>query len=276
MAKALSTLANGALVKDASTTYNGTPIIFRVIDKNHTGYPSNSVTLITDKIISIKGFDAKEASNADTSRANYGSNRYRTSNVRQWLNSQGAASAWWAAQNLTDGTANTNNKDASPTTANMATYNGYDTEKGFLANFSSELRAALLDTTLETAKNTVTDGGTSESVTDKIFLASETEVGLGNENSIAEGTAFAYFADATSRLGYPTAQAVSNSNYTSTSIATDKACHWWLRTPYASNSCSVRLVYTSGALFSHYACGGINGVRPLCNLKSEILVSPVI
>jgi hypothetical protein len=156
MAKALSTLANGSLVKDVSSTYYGQPIIFRVIDKNHLGYPSNSVTLITDRIIKIAGFDAKESGNADSGRVSYGNNRYRTSNLRQWLNSTGAANAWWTAQNLTDGTANTNNKDASPTTANMASFNGYDTEKGFLGNLGAKMQAALLATTLTVAKNTVT------------------------------------------------------------------------------------------------------------------------
>ncbi|GHU95045.1 hypothetical protein FACS1894208_07180 [Clostridia bacterium] len=273
MAKALSTLANGALVKDASSTYYGKPVIFRVIDKNHTGYPANSVTLITDKIIKIAGFDASETGNADSNRANYGNNRYRSSNLRQWLNSAGAANSWWTAQNPNDGTANTNNKDAKPTTAGMASYNGYDTQAGFLASFSAEMRAQLMDTALTTAKNTVTDGGSSESVTDKIFLASETEVGLGNENSIAEGAVFSYFADNASRVAQPTAEAVSNSNYTNASLNTGAGWYWWLRTPYASLSYYVRYVYTAGSLDHYNADNGFRGVRPLCNLPSGILVS---
>ncbi|MDR2044156.1 MAG: DUF6273 domain-containing protein [Clostridium sp.] len=273
MAQNLSALANGALVKDAGTTYNGVPLAFRVIDKNHSGYPANSVTLITDKIISIKGFDGKESGNADSNRASYGNNRYRTSNLRQWLNSGGAASSWWTAQNLTDGTTNTNNKDASPTTANMAGYNGYNTEKGFLAYFSAELLAQLMTTSLTVAKNTITDGGSSETVSDKIFLASNTEVGLANENSIAEGSAFAMFNSNAARKATPTAEAVSNSNYTNTSLNTGAAWYWWLRTPYASISYSARSVGASGALSDSNACNGHRGVRPLCNLPSGILVS---
>ena len=35
----------------------------------------------------------------------------------------------------------------------------------------------------------------------------------------------------------------------------------------------VRYVYSSGALDWYFACNGYGGVRPLCYLKSEILVS---
>ena len=51
---------------------------------------------------------------------------------------------------------------------------------------------------------------------------------------------------------------------------------WWLATPcscLASYSRYVRCVYSSGALSYYGACVGHGGVRPLCNLKSESLVS---
>ena len=273
MAKKISTLANGSLIKDTASTYYGKPIIWKIADKNHSGYPSNSVTLITEKIIKIAGFDGKEANNADSSRKSYGNNRYRTSNLRQWLNSGGAASSWWTAQNLTDGTKNTNNKDAAPTTANMNNYNGYDTEAGFMTNLSAEFAAALLTTTLTVAKNTVTDGGSSETVQDKIFLASTTEVGLANENSIAEGSALAIFSSDSARIAYPTSEAVTNSTYSNSNLTTSKGWYWWLRTPYAARSCNVRYVDTDGTLFYSGAYDGGGGVRPLCNLSSDILVS---
>lgn len=50
----------------------------------------------------------------------------------------------------------------------------------------------------------------------------------------------------------------------------------WNLTPWtcdASNSCSVRIVYSSGAMVWDYACNGHWGVRPLCYPKSVILVS---
>lgn len=52
-------------------------------------------------------------------------------------------------------------------------------------------------------------------------------------------------------------------------------CWWWTMTPWTCDpeySCSVRDVYSSGAL-GNGACNGDGGVRPLCNMKSDILVS---
>lgn len=53
---------------------------------------------------------------------------------------------------------------------------------------------------------------------------------------------------------------------------------WWTLTPYsclASNSCYVRIVDYGGSLNWDSAYDGNGGVRPLCNLKSEILVSTI-
>ena len=51
---------------------------------------------------------------------------------------------------------------------------------------------------------------------------------------------------------------------------------WWTITPWSCNpsySSIVRCVHTSGALNHYYAYYGHFGVRPLCNLKSDIAVS---
>ena len=276
MTQSISNLAVGSKVKFGQyqvETESKQPIIWKIADKNHSGYPANSVTLITEKIIDLRGFDGKEAGNTDANRDSYGSNRYRTSNLRQWLNSGGLANAWFTAQNLTDGTANTNNHDAPPIDANMNQPTGYYDKDGFLNCFSTQELASILNTTLTVAKNTVTDGGSSESVTDKIFLPSTTEVGLANENSIAEGSLLPLFSDATSRLTYLTQQAFSNTLSVSKPTAIGNAWYWWLRTPYSSNSCDVRGVYAGGSLGGSVAYGGHVGVRPACNLPSDILVS---
>lgn len=265
MSKTLGSLPNGALVKDTGTLYYGKPIVWKIADKNHVGYPSGSVTLITEKIITLKCFDAMESGNSDGNRRSYGNNRYSLSNIDKWLNSDAAAGRWWAA---------THSADAAPTNANVwSNYNEYDAQAGFLNGFSANMKAALLNTTITVAKNTVTDGGGSETITRKLFLASTTEVGLANENSVAEGSKLAIFSDNNSRLAYPTAEAVSNSEYKTSGLAVGSPWWWYLRTPYASNSCRVRYVSTAGTLGSASASNGHGGVRTLCNLKSEILVS---
>lgn len=268
MPKKLSTLAVGALVKDAASLYYGKPIVWKVADKNHADYPSGAVTLIAEKILCLKCFDAKEANNSDNNRKNYGNNRYTQSNIDRWLNSASGAGSWWAA---------THSADAAPTHDTVwGGWNEYQQEAGFLYGFSANMRNALLSTRLLTVKNTVTDSGGSESITRKIFLASTTEVGLANENNIAEGSKLALFSDDASRLAQITPECLANSEYKTaqdSNLAVGKPWIWWLRTPYASDSYNARYVNLSGALNTGNAYYGYWGVRPLCNLSSEILVS---
>ena len=263
MPQLLSNLPVGSKVKDLNTRYYGKPIIFQIIDKNHPGYPANSVTLITERIITLKAFDAKEPSNPNTDRQNYGNNRYAHSNIRQWLNKD--TSPWYATQH---------SYDAPPNNSNVwNNYNEYEAEAGFLSNFSASLKSKLLLTTLNVAKNIVTDGGGSESVQDKVFLLSVTEVGLGYENGIAEGTPFSFFSSNVARQTYPTAEAISNSEYKDSFLNTNQQWFWWLRTPYTGLVSQVRFVNSSGTLAYDNAFGGHIGVRPAFNLPSDILVS---
>ena len=269
MSKALSSLAVGATievpVKAAFQSYLGKTVVFKVADKNHSGYPANSVTLITDKIPFLLAFDAIEASNSDSNRRSYGNNRYSLANLLQWLNSNAAAGKWYSAKH---------SADAPPTAANVwSSHNPYSDKAGFLAMLDERFVAALLETTVTVAKNTVTDGGSYETVKAKMHLPSTTEVGLANENNIAEGVKLALFSDNTSRLAYPTAECVSNSTYKDSNLKTSAAWYYWLRTPYSGDSYSVRAVNSSGALGYSLAYSGSRGVRPLCNLNSSILVS---
>lgn len=262
MAKSISSLAVGALVKDTGTLYNGKAIVWKIADKNHTGFPANSVTLITDRIISLKCFDAIEAGNSDSNRRSYGNNRWIYSNIRRWLNSNAAAGAWYAAQH---------SADAPPTNANVwSNYNEYDQEAGFLAGFSANFIAALLSTTRTVGKAQV-DGGGTETCTDKIFFATSTEVGLTGD--VTAGSKLALFTDDNSRKAMPTAEAVTKSEYTASGLSATQAWYWWLADAYASNSYYVRSVYSSGAMDWYIAYNGRRGVRPLCNIKSDILVS---
>jgi hypothetical protein len=276
MSQALSALAVGSLLKVGTYKVEGStilPIIWKIIDKNHTGYPASSVTVLANQIIDLRGFDAKEAGSADANRVSYGNNRYLSSNLRQWLNSGGVASAWWAAQNPGDGVLNTNNHDATPADAGFDQPTGYNDIKGFLGNFTPWELIKILDTTLTVARNTITDtGATSETVSDKVFLLSNTEVGLANENSIAEGTLFSIFAANANRIATATAQCIASS-LSASKPASGAGWYWWLRTPNAGNSYRARNVFTGGTLDNGNAYGGAGGVRPALNLASGILVS---
>lgn len=269
MSKTLGSLSVGAKIEvpvlSAYQSRFGSKIVFKIADKNHSGYPSNSVTLITEKIIQNMASDAKEPSNSNSDRKNYGNNRHIYSNLLQWLNSNAAAGAWYSAKH---------SADQAPTTKNThVMYNPYTSWAGFLAMLDPKFVAELMETTLTVVKSS-TDGGSYETFKAKMFLASTTEVGLANENNIAEGSLLALFSNDASRVAYPTAQCVNNADgYTNSGFATSKGWYWWLRTPVSSYASNVRSVISVGSLSYYGAYGGDYGVRPLCNLKSSILVS---
>lgn len=258
MAKLLSALPVGAIVKSANTKYNGKTIRW-IVGHQTTG----RTKLITENIITLKAFDAKESANSDSNRRSYGNNRYSVSNIDQWLNS--VASSWYSARH---------SADAAPSNANVwSNYNEYDGEAGFLSNFEADFRAAILDTAIRVAKSTVTDGGGYEDITRKVYLLSNTEVGLSNENGVAEGAVWSYFNSADRRKCKPTAEAVSKSEYTSSSLNASSYWYWWLRTPLAGTSDYACIVDADGSLSNGRAYYGYRGVRPALELGSSNLVS---
>lgn len=107
--------------------------------------------------------------------------------------------------------------------------NQYQTLAGFLNAFSANERAALLDTTITVGKSS-TDGGGTETCTDKIFLLSCTEVGHSGDHVC--GTKLAIFSDNASRIATVTPECVANSNYSSNPAA-NSAWYWWLADVYA-------------------------------------------
>jgi hypothetical protein len=257
MAQPISNLSVGAIVKSVNTKYNNSVIRFVIGHKT-----ADRVKLITEKIITLKCFDAREASNPNSARRDYGNNRYSQSNIDQWLNS--AAGAWYSARHT---------YDAPPNNANVwSNYNEYDAEAGFLANFEEAFRNAILDTTIRVVKPSV-DGGGYEDITRKVYLLSNTEVGLSNESGVAEGSKWDLFSDSSSRQAYPTAEAVSRSEYTSSNLNTSSPWSWWLRTPNAGSSNNARFVSTGGALSNNRAYYGTGGVRPALELPLTVMVS---
>lgn len=258
----LGSLAIGSKIKISHSVLGD--IIFLKADKDHGGYPENSTTLITEKIILLRCLDAKEPNNSDSNRKSYGNNKYSVSNLDQWLNSTAAAGQWYSARH---------SADQAPDNANVWNNNNeYDQDAGFLAGFDDAFVAALKDTTLKVALNTVTDGGGYESITRKFFLASRAELFGAAENNVMEGSLLSYFSANTNdiRKAQISAYAAAHSEY---SVTAGNNWYYWLRTPYSSISYGVRGVRSDGSLSSYYAYSGNGGVRPLCNLDSGISVS---
>ena len=268
MSQALSNLAVGSKVKFGSYSVNGEaaqPIVWTIVAKNHTGYPSNSVTLHTSEIIDLRCFDAKEPNNSNSDRQKYGNNLYSVSNIDQWLNKDAAGGAWYSAAHSAD-----HSPDTTAGTGNYGTQ--YAARPGFLNGFTNNEKAAILSTTIRVVKPSA-DGDSYEDIVRKVFLPSTTEVGLSNENNIAEGAAWGYYTSNTARIGYVTQQCFNNTPSSSKPSSKTTAWYWWLRTPYYSYAYYARFVYSGGSLDYSSAYNGVTGVRPALNLSNTLKVS---
>ena len=170
-------------------------------------------------------------------RRAYGSNNWQESAIRQWLNSD-AASGWWQRQTIFD---------MAPTYANVA---------GFLNGIDPDFAAALGEVDIVTARNTVYETsdtlGGSYTTRDKVFLLSMAELGLGKNDTIAEGTVLPFYDGATQ---------VDRIKYDVASPST--ARYWWVRSPSPWSASNVRLVHPDGSLSNDSASTGI-GAAAAC------------
>lgn len=221
---------------------NDGKIEFEVVGVNHhttTKYPK-TITLMTKHVIRDATFDAKESSNSDSNRVNSGNNRWSVSNIRQWLNSGGAAGKWFTAQH---------EYDAPPTSGNVtSSYGAYADAPGFLAGFSSEVFQHFTNIENTTALCSV-DGGGSETTIDKVFLPSYTEMTGYNNNEIAEGTWLSVkYKDDNSRIKSTKDGAMGEV--------------YWTRSPFTSKSAFVTCISDYGWPRSDEAFV-VDGVAPI-------------
>lgn len=160
--------------------YNGGNIIWEVIginvdtptDKKYT----YSMTIQTKDLVHDIQFDAPEPSNPDNDRKTKGNNRYIHSAIRQWLNSSDTVFAW----------ASKHQYDIKPT---GTLYSG----AGFLNRLDPELVAVLGAVDKRVARNTVTDAGEQDLFSDRVFLLSRLEVGLGTEGTTTNEFVYPYY-----------------------------------------------------------------------------------
>ena len=253
----------GTLVRVSGNTIED--INWKIADQNHPGYPENSTTLITDKIIRLMCSDAKEPSNTNPERRRAGNNRYIYSNIHQWLNSDKPAGQWYSAQH---------SQDAPPSRENVENnQNSYDTWSGFLTMLNPKFVSKLIQTTLKVIK-VAADGGNFETFNAKVFLASTNEVGHSNENGIVEGSLISIFSNDASRVAYPSEECIDKSEYKNPAINASTSYYWILRTPLTSSENYVRGNTGSGGLSSGPSNNNSSGIRPLCNISADTMLDP--
>ena len=123
-----------------------------------------------------------------------------------------------------------------------------DLNGDFLTKLEPELAAVLGKVDKKVAKRDDLGGG-QDTFSDKVFLLSRVEVNLGTEGNT------------TGEFVYPLYSGARNADRIKT--FNNSANHWWLRSPYVTNSSSVRYVYSSGFLNNYYAYSTY-GVSPAC------------
>jgi hypothetical protein len=220
--------------------YNGSPIVWEVIGIN-VDEPSDpqfthSLTIQVQDCIANVQFDAPEPDNPDSKRKTNGNNRYIHSAIRQWLNSE-EATFQWVSQHEYD----------TPPTKSLDIYSG----PGFLKLLDPELVAVIGKVDKKIARNTVTDGGGQDTISDKVFLLSQYEVGLGTASA----------GDVTGEFIYPRYDGIDNAGRIK--LLNGSAGNWWLRSPSATHSHYVRSVLISGAVHLSFALNAL-GAAPAC------------
>lgn len=207
MSQHISNLPVGAKVKFGRHSINGEAaqdIIWLVVAKNHKDYPANSVTLLTEKVIDIRSFDAKEPNNQDEECQKYGNNRYLYSNIRHWLDSNAKAGEvnWgnWGDEQV-------------PISSACSGGAGYADRPGFLNPFTVDEQSLILTTVIREWEH----NGFTDSMSLKVFLPNPTELGYSSTSSGSyekKGETWEYFTQGGSLTVYATEQVQTYSTTT--------------------------------------------------------------
>ena len=239
--------------------YNGKDVIWRCVSIDEKG-----ALMLADNIIDTLPYDAKTSDNnrskshsRNNNRDNRGSNYWKDSNMRSWLNSTAVAGeVKWLCGN--------------PPRAGYVNENAYDQKAGFLNDFSKAEIAAMKNVTQRS-------------------LVAHPEYNLGfhdgngrsdlefNENieNVASNFNSAYGENSTEKVFLLDVQQVNRvwKNFGNYYIGRKEGFAWpyWLRTPLSSCNHLMRYVGSNGFVGKDYPTNAI-GVRPAFYLDSDYYV----
>ena len=226
--KAIADLQVGDVIKFGR--HGNSDYTWKIVDTLDKG--KGYVTVAADQYPVSGPFDAQENAsdnpNPASARKSNGNNRWLYSNARQFLNSDGAKNEWYEAQHA---------YDVKPPYANMDAF-----QKDF-----TDYEKAIIVVKTNTCIRDALDGGGSETMQDKIWLASSYAMGLEVVQPLEDDHIYEAFIDNASRA--------YQSNY-------------WLRTINGTTSAnSVRIVVSGGSLASSNLA-----LRPFCLLPTSTYV----
>ena len=269
MAQKLSNLAIGTRVKFGRYAVDGVnakDISWIVVAKNHQGYPANSVTLMSERVLQFYPFDAHETN--DEGANDFINARYSVSNIDQWLNKNSAPGKWYQP---------THSYDKPPSSNYLGDAGGvaYENAHGFLYSFTDEEIDAILNTDIGCKAYARSEENPNyyyyETITRKVFLPSVGELAYGS--SSAEGIDWGYFSKGANSTDKPARMTQELYDACLNVIGKPKnaktPCIWWSRSEHSESSVA--------GVESGYCTPIMNyGVRPVINLSSDMKVSDTI
>lgn len=193
------------------------------------------------------------------SRAVYGSGRYSESAIRQWLNSDAAANAWWTPKN---------NWDRPPRATDLR-------RAGFLTRLPADFVKILDYIDVVVALNTAEGFGTDrETVRDRISLPSIENMYITPRRADAEAPAWDYYKALAQEAGLPgkfqqwqTYPILRAFNLTSANGNLAPVLVW-LRSAFSGTASGAWFVNSSGSVDTYYAAAVLRSC-PACKIKTS-------
>ena len=173
-------------------------------------------------------------------RVSYGSNNYKESAMRQFLNSSAAAGSVWTPQTKFD-------RPPSWLTSLAGYKAGLDQD--FLAVVGKVVLPCSANNIYEAPDSSITKG-TAYTLNDEFYLASRAEI-FGSHD-VNDGTVL-----------FPFYEGAGNADRIK--YRDGSAAGWWLRTPYSGGAYRVRLVGSDGTMSGNVACDAC-GLAPACTI----------
>ncbi len=242
--------------------YNGKDIVWRCVSIDDSG-----TLMLADSIIDMLPYDAKTNDNnhskshsRNNNRDNRGSNYWKDSNMRSWLNSTAVAGEvkWLCGNPPREGSVNGN---------------AYDQKAGFLNDFSKAEIAAMKNVTQRS-------------------IVSHPEYNLGFHDgegrsdlefytdieNVANNFNSAYGENSTEKVFLLDVQQVNTvwkkfGNYYIARNEQGTAWPYWLRTPVTTCNHLMRYVESNGSVGKEYPMTAYMGVRPAFYLDSDYYVT---
>ena len=241
-------------------TYDNEPILWRCVDID-----DNGPLMLSDRVLcDYLPYDARTSENSATAshrrnsyRSKYGSNHWRDSNMRSWLNAEEQTVTWLCGN--------------PPKAGYVTDGHAYDDKAGFLSGFKKDEISAIktvtqrsivshpeysagyidapgIDLPYNTDIQTVADGydrAYYENITDKVFLLDVKQL-----NTVYRNLGGYYIAK--NKSGVP--------------------WNYWLRTPITDCNHDMRYVDTRGNIWRDAPYKGYYGVRPAFYLDAEYYI----